>query len=1007
MSGRRLAILLGVACLLGPDSAELSPLRNLSPVSCLGLAPSLGEGAHHRAALGGGKNHCYRLELEAGDAVRAIVWQQGVDVELALRDPGGSEILKVDSPNADRGFEALYAVAEQPGEHELRIKNSKENKSGAYELRIEKLGPAEADDQRRAEAQQLRLVDPSIEGLTRALSLWRKIGDRYQEALAVKALGLAQKDAEKFLEALASLRSALALIKKLGHTEIQAGLWNDVADAHYELRELPSAITAASIALRLSRAIDYIPGQMVALNNLGLYQTEHNNFVEALEYFSEALEADVSLDQPYLRAITLHNLGRLNIWLGRLDEARDGLEEALELLRSINRVPEQIRTLIETGRLDYIEENFDDAIARYGAARALVQTLGNDFEEAGILDRLGTIYRKLGQYDLAEHCYLEAMQKLPDETRSITANDVIANLGSLYAVTGRFDRALEHLQRARLGYQQARDHSNEADSLVEIARVLYQLGDTSKALSKLAEALGIVDQLRLSSADYSLRESFLALRRWQHEAAIDLLMRLDADDPKAGYAARAFEISEQARSRSLLEMLHEARTAIRATADPRLLAKAKELSKALTAPMLEARAGKSHDAIEREKRRLGLAFEEIGSKIRGSSSVFREEMEPRPLEAPAIQQLLDDQTILLAYTLSGERSFLWLIERRRLRGFSLPPRGTIERDVRRYHKWLTQRSKTLGHEQELHTLGNHLARELLGPVASQLGRRPLVFLLDGALHSIPFGTLPDPAFLDDAQPPPLLAQHEISYLPSASVLPILRRRLLERSSPPGTVVVFADAVYTSKDEPRVPTKKTSLAPLGTLDLGSLPGSRREADAILGLVDPNTSRSVLGFEATRETFLKTDFSRYRFLHLAVHGMFDENPWFSRVVLSEYDSHGQWHSGALMLHEIHQLDIPVELVVLSACETALGKNVRGEGVIGLPRGFLYAGAARVVVSLWKVDDEATAELMTLFYREMIENRQEPAAALRTAQLTLRNNPRWRSPRYWAGFVLQGAW
>ncbi|NJL27434.1 MAG: CHAT domain-containing protein [Thermoanaerobaculia bacterium] len=379
---------------------------------------------------------------------------------------------------------------------------------------------------------------------------------------------------------------------------------------------------------------------------------------------------------------------------------------------------------------------------------------------------------------------------------------------------------------------------------------------------------------------------------------------------------------------------------------------------------------------------------------------------PEPLGAQEIQALLDDDTVLLAYTLSHERSYLWLVERHSIRGFCLAPRAQIETLAERYYSLLTRPSQDPELVRRQAAEGRDLARELLGPIAARLGRRRLVFLLDGKLNAVPFGTLPDPSFPDDREAPPLLANHEISYLPSASVLPVLRQRLAKPEWIPRTVAVFADAVY-NRDDDHLPIGEPGSTSLGAWDFSPLPGSGREADAILDLVDRVASLSVRGFDATRETLLKTDFSRYRIVHLAVHGVLDENPWFSRLVLSEYNQRGQRHNGGVMLHDIYQLDIPVDLVVLSACDTARGKEVRGEGIVGLPRGFLYAGAARVVVSLWKVDDDATAELMKSFYREMLVEGRPPAAALRAAQLNLRRRPGWETPRYWAGFVLQGAW
>lgn len=166
--------------------------------------------------------------------------------------------------------------------------------------------------------------------------------------------------------------------------------------------------------------------------------------------------------------------------------------------------------------------------------------------------------------------------------------------------------------------------------------------------------------------------------------------------------------------------------------------------------------------------------------------------------------------------------------------------------------------------------------------------------------------------------------------------------------------------------------------------------------------------ALGFSASRATAMGTDLGQYRIVHFATHGLLDsENPELSGLVFSLLDQKGMRQDGFLQLQDIYNLNLPVDLVVLSACETGLGKEIQGEGLVGLTRGFMYAGASRVVASLWKVDDVATAELMERFYKNMEREKMRPAAALRQAQMQMWQRKRWHDPYYWAGFELQGEW
>jgi CHAT domain-containing protein len=195
---------------------------------------------------------------------------------------------------------------------------------------------------------------------------------------------------------------------------------------------------------------------------------------------------------------------------------------------------------------------------------------------------------------------------------------------------------------------------------------------------------------------------------------------------------------------------------------------------------------------------------------------------------------------------------------------------------------------------------------------------------------------------------------------------------------------------------------------GTLKIRRLPFSRTEADAISAYTLPGSSLKALDFDASRATVTGSDLGQYRIVHFATHALVNnDHPELSGIVLSLINRQGHKVDGFLRLNEIYNLNLPADLVVLSACQTALGREIKGEGLIGLTRGFMYAGAARVVASLWKVDDEATAELMGRFYEKMLKRGQPPPAALRQAQVEMSRQNRWHAPYFWAGFAMHGEW
>jgi CHAT domain-containing protein len=279
---------------------------------------------------------------------------------------------------------------------------------------------------------------------------------------------------------------------------------------------------------------------------------------------------------------------------------------------------------------------------------------------------------------------------------------------------------------------------------------------------------------------------------------------------------------------------------------------------------------------------------------------------------------------------------------------------------------------------------------------------------------------------------PLIAEHEIVNLPSASILSVLRREVSTRKAAPKSVMVVADPVFDSHDD----RLRGALETLKTIEVSAnlseitdqfsldrsarevgaarggifprLPFSRREAEAIYAMATPGEANKALDFDASKATAMSKELGEYKIVHLATHGLVNsEHPALSGLVFSLLDRQGRSQDGFLRLSDIYNLELNADLVVLSACQTALGKQINGEGLIGITRGFMYAGSPRVIASLWNADDEATAELMKKFYEGVLKNGQRPAEALRAAQTWMLKQPRWKAPYYWAGFVLQGEW
>jgi CHAT domain-containing protein len=768
-------------------------------------------------------------------------------------------------------------------------------------------------------------------------------------------------------------------------------------------------------------------------------------------------------------------LGQMALVYDALSDYQKALElnqEALRLLQAIgdkwslgNRVGEQGHILTDVGDYAKAIECFQKALLWQQEAGAPTGATWHG---------LGRAYALAGARQKAFEAFNQALLLSRKEGRREGELKTLINLGALLQMTGESKQALEYYQQSLQISREIQLAPLVADSLVKLAQVNRELKNEADALRQIEEALSLTETLRLKVAGQEWRSAFLASAQDRYNLHIDLLMQ--GQPLHENRVKKALEVSERARARSLLEQLGEARADIRRGVDPALLTKERSLQQQLNSKALAQTrllSGKHTTeqaaAIARELAILTSELKEVEAQIRSTSPHYAALTQPQPLSVAEIQQqLLDADTLLLEYALGEKRSYLWAVTPNSITSYPLPPRAEIEGAAKKVYELLTarqlksglseaqQRERVRKAEAEYATQAALLSQMLLSPVAAQLGHKRLVIVAAGMLEYLPFAALPVPATggLGDggtggqsssrpvAQSPrrpvslvPLIADHEIVNLPSASVLAVLRREAAGRQLAANTVAVLADPVFEFND-PRVKARRRnptsagrrtrnqapaqsslpseleravrSIRPTAQAILIRLPFTRDEADAILAVAAGGARLKALDFRANRATAMSDELSRYRIIHLATHGLLNsEQPDLSGLVFSLVDESGKPQDGFLRLHEIYNLRLSSELVVLSACQTGLGKQIKGEGLVGLVRGFMYAGAPRVVASLWQVDDLATAELMKRFYRGLLKEGLRPAAALRAAQLEMSKQRLWSSPYFWAAFVIQGDW
>ncbi len=949
----------------------------------------------------------------------------------------------------------------------------------------------------------------AIPRFERALQLRRQLGHKYDQAVELSSLGYShymlgkveqarefyqqsrpifQEIGDRVNEGIVLLRLAMSFfrdsLKSAIHYHLQAepllrGVGGETeTQQQYEmaivwlfLGEPQNSFAASHRALSIAEHQSFLKGvKGNALLNLSRTHQAVGEYQQALDALYHALAIFKALDYREAEARATIVLGLQYVELGEIQRGIEFHQQCVELHRQINYEVRGLRCQAELVPAYYQLGQYQTARDYALSILPLTRKYQDKMSEGRVLLGLGQAYQALREYRKAGECFEQATALLREMQFPVGEAQALHANGQAQAAQRNFPQALELYRQALALAQTINNPLVEAQSLTGLAHVERELGNLAAASTINEAALNIVESVRSRIVSPALRASFLATRQSAYANYLALLMQQHRQEPRAGHATQALQMSERARARSLVEVLTEAPARIRQGVDPALLNRERELRQKLYAKSAAQQrvAGQTTEqaaTFSREIVALTVELEQIDSQIRRQSPRYAALTQPQPLGIAEIQKevITDNDTLLLEYALGEEQSYLWTISAGSFNTYELPKGKVIEQASQRVYDLLTARNQSPKFETpeeraarikkadaEFPAAAAELSRMILAPIAAELRvRRPkqLLIVADGKLQYVPFAALPMPTTEGQRDrgterkrasrsiPPslrpsvspspnrsvPLIANYEIVNLPSASTLAVLRRELKGRTPAAKTVAVFADPVFEADDErlpkevrerlareTQTPAKdKAAEAALATDELtrairdvgldGERGGltrlrfSRDEANAILQLAPEAGRFSALDFDANQEAATKPEISQYRYVHFATHGLVDnQTPELSGLALSQLDAEGRPRDGYLRMVEIYNLNLPAELVVLSACKTGLGKEVRGEGLMSLTRGFMYAGAARVLVSLWDVNDKSTAGLMS---------------ELRAAQLKLLKGREFAAPFYWAAFVQHG--
>ena len=1018
---------------------------------------TLTSGTRAERAIGGDERQSFTIELAADDFLHVVVDQLGTDVALRLNGPDGSNLIEADSPNGSSGPERIAHVAVAPGSYRIEVHSLSPSGSpgtGRYRLTVVAHRPAQAADWRFAEGERLfaegarQLVSNTAasrrtahEQFVAAERIFDALGLRYQRGLASFNLGVLELRAGQPREALPYLTSARAAFDRID--SMYASVVNALGGAFDLTGDPEAALVSYRDALSLAVAASDTTREATIRNNIGILHAALAEWPQAILEYRRALDLFRGSGDRRREGLALFNIGVSYSSLGQVPRAIEYLEQSLTIRRAAGDRAAEASTLTQLGLAATLSGDLETALKYFDAALPLRQVVGDRRNEGITLTHLGGAHLAAGQPARA----LEVLQRAAD-LRGASGDrrgQAVALIGAAEAQAslGRLDDSLARASEAEATLRAVGDTNRAGEALVAKARAQRLLGRLDDARASIEAAMTAFETVRGRVTTAETSATYLGRHQDVYAIAIDVLMRLDGERRQAGFDARALQVSERARARGLLDMLNEGSADLRRGVDASLVERERQLARLLDAKadrLFAAQAARTQgeaDALARDTQTLEAEYEEVRARIRATSPEYSALTQPQPLDIDAIRRdVLDADTTLVEYALGPDASYAWVLDRQNLRTFRLAPRAEIERAAREAYELVTSRAKNVPRETPaararriatsdaaLPAALRRVSDLILAPITTFPTTTRLLIVADGALQYLPFEMLPAPR---RAQAQPLVAGFEITALPSASTLAVHRAQLARRTAPTKGVAVFADPVFDVSDARVRPARLASAAPatpdaqtrlLTQTDDAATPGfgsiarlrfTGDEAKAILAAAQGRQNFAAVGFDATKAAAVDTELGTYRYLHFATHGFLDTaRPSLSAIALSLVSRDGAAQEGFLRAHELYNLNLSADLVVLSACETGLGKEIRGEGLIGLTRAFMYAGAARVIVSLWSVSDRATAELMGRLYREMLRNGRTPSASLRAAQLALRSDSRWQHPYYWAAFTIQGDW
>jgi CHAT domain-containing protein/tetratricopeptide (TPR) repeat protein len=867
-------------------------------------------------------------------------------------------------------------------------------------------------------------AERSAELLVRARALLERLhrfhqarGEKYDAALQLTNIAIAYTYEGRYRECLTAAAAARRGFGAIQETVRRAQAWQNESMCLWGLGRLPEAQHGFERALRDITPQPYPTIYVISITNTALADFALGHFDESLRLYDRALAFTEEIQSRRSEAYCLYGIGVNYYALGDRPRAREFLERSLEI-RTV--------ALDSRGRLASLR-----ALATlYADLGDVEKALAADREALSLAVAPSTIARlkiQLAAHTASAGRSTEAKAQLDEViSKGVTSDptiqaEALLQRAALLRQMASPRQALSDLQAARPGLHAFGNVTKEFEADLELARTLRMTGQPDAALRAVDHALGYADAVRLQSVNPELRAQLqtpirpaydlkLELMRGQYERAV----AAGRNDEAGAIAAEAFATADAARARTFADVA------------------AQKFPPAL------------RQALAPEFRRRELLYRELAAR-RGTLETRLDQ--PGAGEDPRAQQLLADigelerevdtvntliaaragaagaradhegahipslppDTALISYWLGTESAYAWVVLPQEIHWSRLSPPATITSQAEKFHHSLT-RLVDIPLERRLQD-SRELYEMVVKPLEAWLSdRKRWVIVPDAALDYVPFAALQT----SDAAGSFVVMRHDIALTPAAWTLGASRTQ--EGPSVRRGLLMVADPVYQADDPRMVAAKPRSAPPPSRAQIPDdpthrefrrLPYTGEEALHISAQFPRAEVDQLIGLDATRDRLLSLDWSAYRFIHIATHGVTDAQvPQLSALILGSYDARGAVADDAVRVADLSLRTLDADVVVLSACETALGKEVRGEGLVGLGSTMLARGARAVVASLWPVADETGERLMTDFYRHLLRDSLSPERALGVAMRSVVSRDRSADPAFWAAFQVSVA-